>query len=273
MGKLLFFDIDGTLCMPGTAPSPRTVRAIRSARGKGHHVFLSTGRNLPGIPAPVDAIGFDGYISNAGACAQVGTTLLLDKPLPRYLLDRTLDTLRHYDGCYILQGGAGNYSDFRLQRQLSAKFSPETAQHLWELQKLLHVEDMVSCQGAPIYKVCFFAPDQARYEAMARMLGDEYDITLFDNLFPELDAVCGEFNRKQVDKGAALEVICAHFGQTAQDAIAFGDSTNDSAMLQAAGLGIAMGNAQEPVKAVADRVCLPCEEDGVAQMLEELGLA
>lgn len=272
MGKLLFFDIDGTLCMPGTAPSEGTVQAIRSARAKGHHVFLATGRNLPGIPPFVDAIGFDGYISNAGACAQVGSEVLVDQPLPRHLLDRTLDTLRHYDSCYILQGGRGNYADFQHQQLLRAVFPPQAADNLMHLQQLLHVEDMVRCQGAPIYKICFFAPDQARYEAIRSRLEGEYDITLFDNLFPDLDAVCGEFNRKQVDKGAALQAICAFFGQTPQDAIAFGDSTNDSAMLQAAGLGIAMGNAQEEVKALADQVCLPCQEDGVARMLEELGL-
>ena len=73
MPKLLFFDIDGTLCMPGKAPSPRTVEAIQKARANGHKVFLSTGRNITGIPKAVNDIGFDGYITNAGACAQVYT--------------------------------------------------------------------------------------------------------------------------------------------------------------------------------------------------------
>lgn len=272
MGKLLFFDIDGTLCMPGTAPSGRTVSAIRAARANGHHVFLSTGRNLPGIPPFVDAIGFDGYISNAGACAQVGDKILLDKPLPRYLLDRALDTFRHFDSFYILQGSLGNYSDLRQQQRLLPLFSPKTADNLLGLQDLLHIEDILFCQGAPIYKVCFFTPDKARFQALKPLLEGEFSFTLFDNLFPDLDAICGEINRKGADKGEALRIICRHYGQTAADAIAFGDSTNDSAMLQAAGLGVAMGNAQPEVKRLADRVCLPCEEDGVAKLLEELGL-
>lgn len=273
MGTLLFFDIDGTLCMPGTAPSPRTAAAIRSARAKGNPVFLSTGRNIPGIPAPVKAIGFDGYISNAGACAQVGETILVDQSLPRYLMDQSLDTLRHYDTCYILQGSQGNYADFRHQQQLRPFFPGPAAERMLGLQQLLGVEDMVRCQGAPIYKICFFCPDATRFQAIQEKLGAEYDITLFDNLFPDLNAVCGELNRKGLDKGQALEAICTHYGQSVQDAVAFGDSTNDSAMLLAAGLGVAMGNAQEEVKALADRVCLPCDQDGVAQMLEELGLA
>lgn len=272
MGNLLFFDIDGTLCMPGTAPSEWTVQAIRAARAKGHHVFLSTGRNIPGIPAPVNAIGFDGYISNAGACAQVGDQILLDKPLPRYLLDRALDSFRHYDSCYILQGNRGNYGDFRHQEQVRPCFPAQAADNLMGLQQLLGVQDIVCCKGAPIYKICFFTPDEARFQAIRPLLEEEFDFTLFDNLFPALDAVCGEVNRKGADKGEALRAICRHYGQDPEDTIAFGDSTNDSAMLLAAGLGIAMGNAQEEVKALADQVCLPCQEDGVARMLEALGL-
>lgn len=272
MGKLLFFDIDGTLCMPGHAPSARTVQAIRAARAKGHHVFLSTGRNIPGIPAPVNAIGFDGYISNAGACAQVGDKILLDKPLPRYLLDRALDTFRHFDSFYILQGSRGNYSDFRQQQRLIPLFPPQAADNLVGLQKLLQIEDIVRCQGAPIYKICFFTPDEARFRKFKPLLEGEFEFTLFDNLFPDLDAVSGEINRKGADKGEALRAICHYFGQGPEDAIAFGDSTNDSAMLQAAGLGVAMGNAQAEVKALADRICLSCEEDGVARLLEELEL-
>ena len=50
MTKLLFFDIDGTLCMPGEDPTERTVSAIRRARANGHKCFLSTGRNGTSIP-------------------------------------------------------------------------------------------------------------------------------------------------------------------------------------------------------------------------------
>lgn len=272
MGKLLFFDIDGTLCMPGTAPSQQTVQAIHAARANGHRAIVSTGRNIPGIPAPVAAIGFDGFISNAGACAQVGETVLLDKPLPHDLLEFTLDSLRRCDSSFILQGSQGNYTDFRQQQQLLSCFSPQTADHFIRLQKLLHVEDVALCAGLPIYKVCFFCPDQAHFQALRPLLAAEFDFTLFDNLFPDLDAVCGEVNRKGADKGEALRAICAHFGQSPTEAIAFGDSTNDSAMLQVAGLGIAMDNAQPEVKAIADRICPPCQQDGVARTLAELGL-
>lgn len=270
MSKLLFFDIDATLCLPGEAPSPRTVSAIRAARAKGHKVFLSTGRNRSGIPPAVDAIGFDGYISNAGASAQVGDHILLDEPTPVPLLEQTLSILRAGDACFLLQTADGNYLDFAQQEAIFQ--DPEVAQYLEPFRKILSVRDYAEYTGSPVYKLCFFTTDDAHFQALKPQLEPVYHFTLFDNLFPGLSVVSGELNRKGVDKGRALNAICAYLGQSPADTIAFGDSTNDSAMLLAAGLGVAMENGQEEVKALADRICPPCWEDGVAQTLEELGL-
>ena len=54
--------------------------------------------------------------------------------------------------------------------------------------------------------------------------------------------------------------------------MAFGDSMNDAEMLLAAGIGVAMGNAEQRVKDLADQVCESCDEDGVAKELERMGL-
>ena len=59
---------------------------------------------------------------------------------------------------------------------------------------------------------------------------------------------------------------------TTADCIAFGDSMNDSEMLQTAGIGVAMGNASDAVKALADLVCDCCECDGIAKALKQLDL-
>lgn len=272
MPKLLFFDIDGTLCMPGQAPSPRTVEAIRKARANGHKVFLSTGRNITGIPKPVYDIGFDGYITNAGACAQVGEDILLDLPLPKDLLKETLSTLYANDICYALQSDRDNYTDNAQNARVSASLDPASAKYVEAFMTILHMTDIAQQPDAPGYKICFVSPSADRWERIRPQMEEHYDVTLFDNLFPSGMVVSGELNRKGTDKGRALNVLCAHFGQTAADAIAFGDSTNDSAMLMAAGTGYAMENAQDEVKAIADAICPHCDEDGVARTLEELGL-
>jgi hypothetical protein len=75
-----------------------------------------------------------------------------------------------------------------------------------------------------------------------------------------------------VDKASSLARLCGILGCTEQDMIACGDGFNDIAMIEFAGLGIAMANAQEPVKAVADYVTRSNEEDGVAYVVERFVL-
>ena len=73
-----------------------------------------------------------------------------------------------------------------------------------------------------------------------------------------------------INKGKALLDVCSHLDINPADTAAFGDSENDIPMLQAAGCGVAMGNAEDAVKAVADKVTLSNNSDGIAHALREL---
>jgi Cof subfamily protein (haloacid dehalogenase superfamily) len=73
-----------------------------------------------------------------------------------------------------------------------------------------------------------------------------------------------------VNKGDGLRSICLHLGIDPSHAIAFGDSENDIPMLKAAGLGIAMQNADARVQAAADRVTLSNNENGIAKALKKI---
>lgn len=272
MRKLIFFDIDGTLCMPGEQPTQVTVEAIRRARERGHYTFLSTGRSICGIPDAVRAIGFDGLITSAGAHAEVGDEVILDQPMAPELCRQVLRALEVEDAAYVLECAEGNYSDLDRVRNWP-DYTPELESFFETVKKTLRIQDVSEYHAEPCYKVCFFAPDRTRLQGLHAALDDRFTFTLFDNLFPGLDAVCGELNRREVDKGLALAAICRKLGLTPEDAVAFGDSTNDLAMLRAAGLGFAMANGQEEVKRQADRICPACAEDGVARTLIELGLA
>ena len=73
-----------------------------------------------------------------------------------------------------------------------------------------------------------------------------------------------------INKGQGIRDICRTLGISPEEVIAFGDAANDIPMLEAAGMGVAMGNAAEAVKAAADRVTLSNNEDGIAAALREL---
>jgi Cof subfamily protein (haloacid dehalogenase superfamily) len=79
-----------------------------------------------------------------------------------------------------------------------------------------------------------------------------------------------EFATIGVSKGSGLEFLAERYGWSSERAIAFGDAENDVELVAWAGYGIAVANAHERVKAVADWVCPPAEEEGVAQVLEAL---
>lgn len=119
-------------------------------------------------------------------------------------------------------------------------------------------------QGAPgLEKISVFdCPPDLRERAIEPMLamgGFEISTSLGHNF---------EITDIAADKGRALRSLCAHMHISPGQTLAFGDGGNDEALLAAAGTGVAMGNAIERIKALADDVTLSNEEDGVADYIE-----
>ncbi|MDE6215102.1 HAD hydrolase family protein, partial [Bacteroides sp.] len=73
-------------------------------------------------------------------------------------------------------------------------------------------------------------------------------------------------------KQKGIDQIIRHFGIHLEETMAFGDGGNDISMLQHAGIGVAMGNAKEDVKAAADYVTTSVDEDGIANALKRFGI-
>ena len=73
---------------------------------------------------------------------------------------------------------------------------------------------------------------------------------------------------KGVTKGTALRTIENRIGVRYEETMAFGDGGNDIPIIREAGIGVAMGNANESLKAVADNVTSSVEEDGISQALK-----
>ena len=77
-----------------------------------------------------------------------------------------------------------------------------------------------------------------------------------------------EFASPEVTKASGLAFLAEHLGFTAERTVTFGDGENDVELLEWAGFGVAVANAHERVLAVADWVCPPAVEEGVAQVIE-----
>lgn len=81
-----------------------------------------------------------------------------------------------------------------------------------------------------------------------------------------------EFLNKNVNKGLGLQLLAKHLGIKRKEIIAIGDAENDRHMIEYAGLGIAMGNAFESIKEIADYITDSNDEDGVAKAIEKFVL-
>jgi Cof subfamily protein (haloacid dehalogenase superfamily) len=79
-----------------------------------------------------------------------------------------------------------------------------------------------------------------------------------------------EINREDATKGRALLALAKHLGLRREQVMAFGDGLNDIAMIENAGVGVAMGNAVDEVRRVADKITATNDEDGVAAVIETL---
>lgn len=274
--KLLFFDIDGTLAMPGDDPSERVVRAMRNARRKGHLLILSTGRTAEMVPPAIEAIGFDGYIYSAGGRTVVNGKKLSSHAMERERAREIVRALEGVEGCFFtIECDGGSYHSDTSRLNLSELGSDTGSTELMRLLQLMEAEPergMNRYQGERVYKISFFCSSEEQMDEVECRIASLGKLVRFGNLLTESRACAGEITGPGTDKGRSLREICAYFGADVARSVAFGDSMNDAEMLTAAGIGVAMGNAEEKVKALADRVCESCAEDGIARELERLGL-
>lgn len=274
-GKMICLDIDGTLVSDLSAPSPLVKEAVRGTRKKGNKVFLCTGRNMPIIGREILEVGFDGVVASAGAHVEADGRILLDRILPEKTIQECLSVF-HENGMYCrIETPEGIYTDPQMEALLKQTQADRTNSELIRMQKEIEkgipIRPYAEYPGQGAYKICFTSTDLEAIEKTKIYLQDRFHYAIF----PYGDSTScfnGEIIPKEVDKGKGMELICGYYGAKLRDTVAFGDSMNDLAMMKAAGISIAMGNACEKLKEMADRVCESVWEDGIYHEMYRMGL-
>lgn len=270
--KLIFLDIDGTLVLPGSMqPSKRVMDAIRAAQSKGHKVFLATGRSRS-IVTELLKLNFDGALCSAGAHVTVGNELIYECAIPDELARSTIQLFKSAGMGVVLECGNGTYGAEEFGRVLLAAGTGSSEMERWRkgMQDNPNSHPLSEYHGQPIYKICFASIHQAPLLSIREELEKNFKVCLFDF---RPNVTNGEIIYKAFNKATSMERICRYFGADLSDAIAFGDSANDTEMLEAAGIGVCMENGMDEAKAIADYICPSVEDDGVAAAFEKLGLA
>lgn len=261
---LVALDLDGTLLDEDLRYTERVAAALAAAQARGVHVTLATGRAVAAIrpltqalqiQAPV--IGYQGGI----VVDPVTGDVLHRATMPDDVARAAIHQARVEDLDFSLF-----VNDTIYQREL--RQSPEFYDH-WFGLPLRFAPDLTVAldQGSATKFILTAEPEESlRIEARWRAhFGDRLHMVRSHRLF-------FEGTPQGVSKGVALAWVAERLGVPRARVMAIGDAENDRAMIEWAGLGVAMGSAPPDVQAVADWVAPPVHEDGVAVALERFVL-
>ena len=259
--KLVALDIDGTIRNEGYPLSDRTRRAIDNVRDAGAVVTLATGRTFR------SALEYAGELQITSPVATFQGAHLADpstgevlwhRPLTPDMARSALEALGPWDREIIAHNGDQVYVNKRTP-WLDA----------YELRNGVEVQvtedfDRVADVGPTRLVV---VGDHAEIERLEERLLSRFDSQLY--ITRSLPHFC-EILHPDSGKQKALALLCDRLGLSAEETVAFGNGYNDVPMVSWAGLGVAVEGAVPQVLEAADRIASPVEEDGAAQVLEEL---
>ena len=258
-------DLDGTLTNSKKEITPHTRETlIRAQQEKGVKIILASGRPTYGVAPLANALGLDkfgGYILayNGGEIIDWRTREIMYKNL----LDH--DVLPYLYECAKKNGFA--IVTYENEYVLTEKPDDEYVlkEALLNVMKIKKVDNFLEAVKHPIAK-CLIVGEPTRLaeleKEMYEHLKDRMGVFRSEPYFLELVP-------KGIDKAQSLAVLLKELGMSKDEMIAIGDGFNDLSMIKYAGMGVAMGNAQQIVKDNADFITLTNEEDGAAYAIEK----
>lgn len=265
--KLLVLDLDGTLTNSKKEITRHTKETLIKAQEAGLKVVLASGRPTYGVAPLANELElqkYEGYILayNGGKIIDWKTReLMYEKQLDSDLLPYLYRCAKENDFAIVTYE-----NEYVLTEKPDDEYVLKEA--LLNVMKIKKVDNFLEAVKHPITK-CLIVGEPSRLalleKEMYEKLKDRMGVFRSEPYFLELVP-------KGIDKAQSLSVLLEVIGMTKNEMIAIGDGFNDLSMIQYAGLGIAMENAQDVVKQAADFITLSNEEDGVAYAVEKFYL-
>lgn len=257
MIRALFLDVDGTLVSFRTHEVPASAReALLRAHERGVRLFIATGRAANDL-APLEGIPYDGVVSLNGArCVASDGRVVSLHPIPRADFERAMELSDRMGFPLALELESGVFVN-RVTPEVE-RLAQMVAHPVPEKTDLYALFDRSEC-----CQMCFYFDVQTEQRVMA-----ELPTLVASRWCP----VFADINVRGIDKATGMKEFMDSYGLSAAEVAAFGDGGNDVAMLRAAGVGIAMGNACREALDAADYVTASVDDDGIRKALEHFGV-
>ena len=262
MYKAIFIDLDGTLIRKDHSLSQLTIHTIAKAKEKGYLVVLVSARPLSGmLPIATQLDLAEGPLASLnGAYISINQQILLDVGIPASLTRRIHDLLLPFDPTVIYYHQDQwfcDHKDYYTDYEQRITHIPVTIE---PFEKTISSWEK---QGTGPNKLLVVTGEDRMADLRAHLsthLGEELTLANSKTIYLEVMA-------RAASKLQAIRWMIDRFGIAQSEVIAIGDNYNDREMIEFAGCGIAMGNAPEAIRAVADYVTTSNNEDGVARAL------
>ena len=257
--KALFFDIDGTLFSEKLRQVPQSaVLALKKTMEKGNLTFINTGRTWCQTSKIREEAPVNGLLCGCGTYISVDGKTLYDQRISPERAEKLKEDILRFRMDTVMEGVDACF------------FRPDGVQTetMRAIRSILDQSGSVSAKNwsDPSFSISKFC---------VAVGADSDPAGFFETLrdFEVIDRGGGFYECVPMghSKASAIEWILKQYGIALEDAWVFGDSMNDYEMIEKAGNGIAMGNAVDKLKEVADYVTRPIEEEGVSFALRHFG--
>ena len=241
--KIIFFDIDGTLiAMDKDTISDKTLEALKRLQANGIKLCLATGRG-PMLVPHFDGVEFDAFLTYNGSYCYDHEGTLYRNCIP----SKDIETIVN--------------NAVKIGRPVALATKDRKDQDLIDYYAFGNAEvevakDFEEVKKETVYQVLMGARKEEYQDILKGVQAAE--ITAWWNRAVDIIPI-------NAGKGIGIEKVLKYYGIEKSQSMAFGDGNNDIEMLKAVGNGIAMGNASDDLKAVADEICGDVSEDGIYQ--------
>lgn len=271
--KAIIMDVDGTLTNSEKKIMPKTKEALKKAQEMGIRLILASGRPTSGLRELAQELEMD---KHHGLFVSFNGSKVLDCQTDEVFFNQAMTV---EEGKAVLE----HMKNFKEVRPMIDKddymyvndvfdcwinFNGEPFNVIeYEARggcfKLCEQADLAAFVDYPLNKILTTAdPEylQAHYEEMRAPFDGKLNCTFTGPFY-------FEFTAQGIDKAKALDTVLIPMGYKKEEMIAFGDGQNDASMVKYAGIGVAMENAVQELKDIADEITLSNNDDGIAETL------